>query len=131
MEELRLEKLSLGDLSLALNTTCHVLARFMIDLDKMAEAEAMYERALRGKEKFLGREDRDTLDTVNNLGNLSLRQGNLQRAEAMYNRALKGKEKASGPEDLSTMDTVNNLGVLYKIQSQFSKALEMYQQANT
>lgn len=54
LAELRLEKLSLKEFSLALNTACHVLAKVMIDLDKMAEAEAMYERALRGREKFLG-----------------------------------------------------------------------------
>ena len=40
------------------------------DLGKAAEAEAMYQRALAGKEKVLGPEHPSTLMTVNNLGSL-------------------------------------------------------------
>jgi hypothetical protein len=38
--------------------------------DKMAEAEAMYMRALQGKEKAWGAEHRLTLATIKNLGEL-------------------------------------------------------------
>jgi pentatricopeptide repeat protein len=51
------------------------------------------------------------LKTVNNLGNLYVRQGRLEEAEAMYQRALQGKERALGRDHTSTLDTVNNLGV--------------------
>ncbi|SLM37738.1 nb-arc and tpr domain protein [Lasallia pustulata] len=62
----------------------------------MAEAEAMYRRALEGLEKAWGPEHTSTLDTVNNLGNLYANQGKMAEAEAMYRRALEGSEKASG-----------------------------------
>ena len=52
----------------------------------MAEAEAMYERALAGREKALGPDHTSTLDTVNDLGGLYRNQGRIAEAEAMYRR---------------------------------------------
>jgi Tfp pilus assembly protein PilF len=49
-------------------------------------------------EKALGHEHTFTLETVNNLGLLSYRQGRFDDAERMYDRALAGKEKALGHE---------------------------------
>jgi hypothetical protein len=40
------------------------------DQGKLAEAEKMYIRALRGKEEALGPDHTSTLSTVNNLGSL-------------------------------------------------------------
>jgi tetratricopeptide (TPR) repeat protein len=48
----------------------------------------MYQRALQGKEKTLGRNHTSTLNTVNNLGNLYADQGKLAEAEEMYQRML-------------------------------------------
>ncbi|SLM38781.1 beta transducin-like protein het-e4s, partial [Lasallia pustulata] len=79
----------------------------------MAEAEAMYRRALEGKEKAWGPRHTSTLHTVNNLGVLYAEQGKMAEAEAMYRRALEGYEKAWGPEHTSTLNTINNLGSLY------------------
>ncbi|SLM38835.1 kinesin light chain 1 [Lasallia pustulata] len=81
----------------------------------MAEAEAMYRRALHTS----------TLDTVNNLGALYMVQGKMAEAEAMYRRALEGKEKAWGPEHTSTLDTVNNLGNIYANQGKIAAAEAM------
>ncbi|SLM39072.1 nb-arc and tpr domain protein [Lasallia pustulata] len=62
----------------------------------MAEAEAMYRRALEGSEKAWGPEHTSTLDTVDNLGNLYNNQGKMAEAEAMYRRALEGQDGRSG-----------------------------------
>ncbi|KAI1360650.1 hypothetical protein F5Y08DRAFT_43121 [Xylaria arbuscula] len=99
------------------------------DQGKLDEAEAMYMRALRGKEKAWGPEHTSTLDTVNNLGLLYKSQGKLDEAEAMYVRALRGYEKAWGPEHTSTLDTVNNLGNLYADQGKLTEAEAMYVRA--
>ncbi|KAF2676925.1 hypothetical protein K458DRAFT_257845, partial [Lentithecium fluviatile CBS 122367] len=61
---------------------------------KLAEAEAMYSRALQGYEEALGPKHTSTLGTVNNLGLLYADQGKLAEAEAMYSRALQGYEEA-------------------------------------
>ena len=68
----------------------------------MAEAEEMYMRALRGKEKAWGLEHTSTLNTVNNLGSLYSVQGKIAEAEEMYVRALHGYEKAVGKDDPRT-----------------------------
>ena len=85
------------------------------DQGRLSDAEAMYERALRGYEKAWGPEHTSTLATVNNLGLLYTDQGRLSDAEAMYGRALRGDEKGWGPEQTSTLATVNNLGTLEHI----------------
>ncbi|KAF2678562.1 hypothetical protein K458DRAFT_258574, partial [Lentithecium fluviatile CBS 122367] len=68
----------------------HNLGILYKDQDKLAEAEAMYSRALQGREEALGPKHTSTLDTVNNLGILYRDQGKLAEAEAMYSRALQG-----------------------------------------
>jgi tetratricopeptide (TPR) repeat protein len=50
--------------------TLDKLGLLYADQGKLAEAEAMYTRALQGKEEALGPKHTSTLLTVNNLGNL-------------------------------------------------------------
>jgi hypothetical protein len=50
--------------------TIHDLGDLYKNQGKMVEAEAMYLRALRGKEKVLGEEHRSTLATIHDLGDL-------------------------------------------------------------
>ena len=107
----------------------HHLGDLFLDQGWHSDAEAMYERALRGYEKAWGPEHTSTLNTVNNLGILYKNQGRLSDAEAMYERALRGKEKAWGLEHTSTLDTVNNLGNLYADQGRLSDAEAMYERA--
>ncbi|KAL5371686.1 hypothetical protein DPSP01_014087 [Paraphaeosphaeria sporulosa] len=96
---------------------------------KLAEAEAMYSRALQGYEEALGPKHTSTLLTVNNLGLLYADQGKLAEAEAMYRRALQGYEEALGPKHTSTLTTVNNLGNLYRNQGKLAEAEAMYSRA--
>jgi tetratricopeptide (TPR) repeat protein len=58
----------------------------------------MYQRALQGYEKALGRDHTSTLDTVNNLGSLYAKQGKLDKAEEMYQRALQGYKERFGSD---------------------------------
>ena len=61
----------------------HSLGSLYFDQGKLADAEAMYRRALAGYEKALGPDHASTLDTVHALGNLYRGQGKLAEAEAM------------------------------------------------
>ena len=74
--------------------TVNNLAVLYKNQDKMAEAEEMYIRALKGYEKAWGAEHTSTLNTVNTLAILYSDQGKMAEAEEMLLRALKGKEKA-------------------------------------
>jgi tetratricopeptide (TPR) repeat protein len=107
----------------------HNLGNLYKNQGKLAEAEAMYLRALEGYEKALGPDHTSTLSTVNNLGNLYKNQGKLAKAEAMYLRALKGNEKALGPDHTSTLFTIHNLGALYSDQCKLAKAEAIYLRA--
>jgi tetratricopeptide (TPR) repeat protein len=102
------------------------LGNLYAEQGKLTEAEAMYQRALKGREVYVT-EHPSTLDTVNNLGLLYRNQGKLTEAEAMYRRALQGKEDVLGIEHPSTLDTVNNLGILYHKQGKLTEAEAMYQ----
>lgn len=99
------------------------------DQRKLAEAEQMYKRALRGYEKALEPENTSMLDVGNNLGLLYADQGRLGEAEQMYERVLRGREKALGPKDTSTLETVNNLGLLYTDQGRLDEAEQMFERA--
>ncbi|KAL9591387.1 MAG: hypothetical protein Q9179_007775, partial [Wetmoreana sp. 5 TL-2023] len=68
--------------------TVNNLGNFYKAQGKMAEAEEMYMRALRGYEKAWGLEHTSTLGTVNNLGLLYADQGKMAEAEEMYIRVL-------------------------------------------
>jgi tetratricopeptide (TPR) repeat protein len=83
------------------------------DQGKMAEAEEMYMRALRGKEKAWGAEHTSTLDMVHNLGVLYADQGKMAEADEMYVRALRRYEKAVGKDHPRTQKTASNLQRLY------------------
>ncbi|KAF7502885.1 hypothetical protein GJ744_004954 [Endocarpon pusillum] len=103
------------------------------DQGKLAEAEAMYTRALQGKEEALGPKHTSTLDTVNNLGNLYKNQGKLAEAEAMYTRALQGYEMAIGPELLCSyipaLNTMFAFGDLFSQTDRKDMAKIMYTRA--
>jgi tetratricopeptide (TPR) repeat protein len=100
---------------------------------KLALAEQMYERALRGYETALGAEHTSTLQIVNNLGNLYAGQGKLALAEQMYERALRGYETALGVDNITTyipaLNTLWGLGSLFKRQADCTKARIMYSKA--
>src|SRR5437762_4690933 len=66
----------------------HMLGDLYSDQGRLTEAESMYQRALEGSEKALGRDHTSTLDTVNNLGNLYKNQGKRAEAAAMKTEVL-------------------------------------------
>ena len=97
------------------------------DQGKLAEAEKMFQRALRDAEA-LGPNYTFTLQIVDNLGIVYKNQGKLADAEKMYQRALRGAE-ALGPNHILTLKTVNNLGNLHKNQGKLAEAEKMYERA--
>jgi hypothetical protein len=82
-------------------STVHDLGYLYNDQGKMAEAEVMFLRALRGYEKAWGPEHTSTLGTLNNFRNLRCEQGKLLEVEEMCRRALTGLEKVHGSVHMS------------------------------
>jgi len=78
----------------------HKLGNFYVGQSKLAEAEAIYDRALQGYKKILGLKYIWTLQTINNLGILYCNQGKLDKAEVMYTRALQGIKEVLEPKHI-------------------------------
>ncbi|KAF2687472.1 hypothetical protein K458DRAFT_386288 [Lentithecium fluviatile CBS 122367] len=111
----------------------HNLGDFYADQGKLAEAEEMYIRALKGKEEALGLDHTSTLNTVNNLGNLYVGQGKLAEAEKMYIRALQGYEKVLGLDLAASyvpaLHRAYNMGLLFAEKGDRDEARRMYTRA--
>ena len=86
------------------------MAYLYMQYDMYAEAQEMYERALRGYEMTQGLEAKSTLDTVNNLGIIYAEQGRLAKAEEMYIRVLQSTQKVYGLSSQSTWKAIASNG---------------------
>jgi hypothetical protein len=78
----------------------------------------MYQRALRGYEKAVGKDNISTyppaLNTIGNLGSLFERQGDIANARSMYSKAFIGNKIVFGPRyprSQSLRDKVDALDV--------------------
>jgi uncharacterized protein HemY len=69
----------------------HMLGHLCANQGKLAGAEQMYERVLRGYGEALGPNHTSTLDTVNNLGNLYADQGKTAKVEQVHEQVLRGR----------------------------------------
>jgi tetratricopeptide (TPR) repeat protein len=69
----------------------------------------------------LGSDHTATLDTINTIGILYRKQGQLQEAEKMYQRELAGTEKGLGPDYTDTLDTIKNIGNFYSDQDKLKR----------
>lgn len=100
---------------------------------KFAEAEAMFQWALKSEKKHSKSEtDQDsklTSDIHNALGCLYLDQKKLDKAEAMFQRALTGFEKLFGSDTEEQMMMINNLGNIYAKQGKLADAEAMFKRA--
>ncbi|KAF1971127.1 hypothetical protein BU23DRAFT_365978, partial [Bimuria novae-zelandiae CBS 107.79] len=85
--------------------TVNNLGNLYVDQGKLAEAEAMYSRALRGYEEALDPElllsYLPALNTKFNFGDLLSRTGREDTARTMYTQALVGYTAIQGPSSKS------------------------------
>jgi tetratricopeptide (TPR) repeat protein len=105
------------------------LASFYSRQDRHADAEKLFTEALVYQKRELGNFHIETMCTMNELGALYLKTGDVENAEFMLTESLRAKERALGPDHPRTLNTVNNIGNLYSLQLQLGKATEMYQRA--
>ena len=64
----------------------------------------MYDRALAGREKALGPDHTNTLNTTYNLGALLKKQGKFKEAKVLYQRCYDGYAKIYGATHSETLD---------------------------
>jgi CHAT domain-containing protein/tetratricopeptide (TPR) repeat protein len=90
---------------------------------------SLLERALKARERVLGRDHPDTLTTVNILAELYQLQVRYAEAGPLYQRALEARERVLGRDHPDTLTTVNNLAELYRLQGRYAEAGPLYQRA--
>jgi tetratricopeptide (TPR) repeat protein len=103
------------------------LASFYSRQDRHADAEKLFTEALVYQQRELGNFHIETMCTMNELGALYLKMGDVENAKFMLTESLQAKERVLGPDHPRTLNTVNNIGNLYSLQLQLGKATEMYQ----
>ncbi|KAL0636312.1 hypothetical protein Q9L58_004769 [Maublancomyces gigas] len=106
-----------------------LLGQLFMAQGKYVDALEWYGRALAGREKALGSDHPNTLDTVNNMASVFDSQGKYDDALEWYRRALAGREKALGGDHPSTLNTVNNMASVFDNQGKYDDALEWYGRA--
>ncbi|GKT48975.1 nephrocystin-3 [Colletotrichum spaethianum] len=98
-------------------------------IGKYDEAEQLNRKALKGREKVLGKEHPDTLRSVNNLASVLYDQGKYDEAEQLHRQALEGSEKVLGKEHPETLRSVNNLALVLQSQGKYDEAEQLHRQA--
>lgn len=102
---------SLNDLAMALKA-----------LDRLADAEPLYRRAIAIEQKVLGPASSEVAASLSNLGELYRKMGRLAEARDLLKQALNVQEKALGPNDAAIAITVHNLAAVSFAQGQYAEA---------
>ena len=98
-------------------------------LGRYREAEEVFRRAIEGRERTLGAEHKDTLTSVDWLGEALYLQGKYVEAEEMFRRAIEGRERILGAEHELTLASVHWLGQALCKQDKSAEAEEMLRRA--
>jgi tetratricopeptide (TPR) repeat protein len=98
------------------------IARVHFDRGQYSDAERLFREVLKERERVLGPEHPDTLETRSNLDPSLLYQGKYAEAEVEIRVLLALKEKALGPEHPDTLKTRNNLGGLLLAEGKYAEA---------
>jgi tetratricopeptide (TPR) repeat protein len=98
---------------------------------KYADAEGLYNRALRIRDKALGEDHPDVAATLSGLALVYLSQEKYADAAALDKRALTIREKALGREHPGLVPILNVLASLYRKQGKDAEAEPLYKRALT
>ncbi|KIM96097.1 hypothetical protein OIDMADRAFT_132580, partial [Oidiodendron maius Zn] len=98
-------------------------------MGRYREAEQMYRQSLELREKVLGKEHPDTLESMNNLGVAFYSMEKNEEAEKMHRQTLELRENVLGKEHPDTLESMNNLGLVLHSMRKYEEAEQMYRQS--
>jgi tetratricopeptide (TPR) repeat protein len=113
--------------SRALASLGYKAAQYLRARGRYAEAEPLYQRALRVYERILGPERPEVARVLNYLAILYWSQGRYTEAEPLYQLALRIREQVQGADHLDVAASLNNLALLYWSQGRYTEAEPLYQ----
>jgi tetratricopeptide (TPR) repeat protein len=97
--------------------------------DDYSAAEALLERALAIREKSLGPQHPDTIETIETLANLYNWHDDHAHADPLLRRLLAIREKALGPDNPDVADTLGSLAIRAKEQGKYRDAESLLRRA--
>ncbi|KAK5099533.1 hypothetical protein LTR70_002434 [Exophiala xenobiotica] len=92
-------------------------------------AGQMARASLEGRERLVGRDDIQTLESVHMLAVVLQDQGKYEQAEQLNRRALAGREKELGENHPATLTSVSNLAVVLQNQGKYEQAEQLNRRA--
>lgn len=113
--------------------TLGVLHNLAVLLDKIGKKQSLvksnelFKRCLEGMEKLYGKNDPQTLDTLNAYANLLSKQEKYEKCKVMYNRVLTSLETRLGPDHEDTLRVVQCLGKCLMDSGKCDEAEPMFQ----
>jgi serine/threonine protein kinase len=96
------------------------------NLGEHGAAEPHLERAVRLRQKYLGTEHPDTLNSMNSLAWLYLDQARYEKAEEFLETAVSISRRAHGEEHFRTLSLTNALGCVYYDTGRYEEAEKLY-----
>jgi len=98
------------------------IAYILLDQGQYSSAESILLNALKERERALGPENPDTLETRHYLARAFEEEGKYAEAEAQYRALIKVEEKVLGPEHPDTLRARNNLTAALYDQGKYTEA---------
>jgi len=105
------------------------LAQTLFDQQKYDEAEPLFRRSVQQREKVLGIEHEDTLDTKYWLARTLLDQQKYDKAEQLFRQVVQQREKVLGIEHEDTLDTKYWLATTLYWQQKYNEAELLFREA--
>jgi tetratricopeptide (TPR) repeat protein len=109
--------------------TINNLASVYRALGRYADAEPLFDRALRINQSVYGSRHPETATVLANLAELYKDQGRYAEAESLIQRALAIRKRTLGLEHRDTAGTLNNLACLYNTLGRYAEAETLHLQA--
>src|SRR6266704_1050136 len=117
-----------GEEVLSIPLLSHV-ATYLSDCSPYAEAEALFQRAIRRGEQVLGVDHPQVGEAICGLATLSWRQGKYGEAEPLFQRAIHLGEQALGVDHPQVATALHGLAILYAEQGKYAEAEPLHQRA--
>ncbi|MGA8103315.1 MAG: tetratricopeptide repeat protein, partial [Candidatus Acidiferrales bacterium] len=87
----------------------HVMGDVYENLGLYPRAQSLQQQSMEIRQRVLGPEHPDTLNSMNSLANTLFREGHYVEAEKMYRETLDIRRRVLGPEHPDTLKSMNNL----------------------
>src|SRR6266566_2886378 len=117
-----------GEEVLSIPLLSHV-ATYLSDCSRYAEAEALFQRAIRRGEQVLGVDHPQVGEAICGLATLSWRQGKYGEAEPLFQRAIHLGEQALGVDHPQVGEALYKLASLYRDRGKYGEAEPLFQRA--